>query len=185
MPEKLIEYSFGAVEGRIFSVRGQKVILDRVLAALYGVPTFRFNEAVKRNRERFPNDFSFQLNQEEFSVLISQFAISKPGRGGTRKLPWVFTEHGAIQAANILNSKQAVRMGVFVVRAFVRLREALTLHKDLARKLEALEKKVGAQDARIQEVFDALRQLMKPPDKPKRRIGFTAEEKKAIYQAKG
>jgi predicted amino acid-binding ACT domain protein len=116
------------------------------------------------------------------SKIATSSLISGKGHGGARKLPWVFTEHGAIMAANVLNSRQAVRMGVFVVRAFVRLREALAVHKDLARKLEALEKKVGVHDTQIQAVFDAIRELMKALDKTKRRIGFLAEEKRAAYR---
>src|SRR6266487_3164761 len=113
--------SVPAVENKIYTIRGQKVILDRDLAALYEVPTFRFNEAVKRNRKRFPEDFLFQITQEEFENLISHFAISSSHHGGIRKLPWAFTEHGAIMAANILNSARAVEMGVFVVRAFIKM----------------------------------------------------------------
>jgi hypothetical protein len=106
----------------ILTPRGQRVILDSDLAALYGVPTFRFNEAVKRNRRRFPEDFLFQLTPEEAGSLTSQTAMSKSGRGGRRTLPWAFTEHGALQASNILNSTKAVAMSVYVIRAFIRLR---------------------------------------------------------------
>jgi hypothetical protein len=178
-------YSGHPVENMIIILRGQKIILDSDLARIYGVPTKVLNQAVKRNADRFPPDFAFQLIDQEVVRLRSQIVTSNLGRGGRRYNPYAFTKHGAIQAANILNSKQAIRMGVFVVRAFVRLREALAVHKNMARKLEALEKKVGHQDTQIQEVFEAIRQLMKPPEKPKRRIGFTAEEKKAVYRAKG
>ena len=106
----------------IREVRGQKVILDTDLARIYGIPTFRFNEAIKRNRERFPEDFMFRLTVAEFAALTSQFAISKKGRGGRRTLPYAFTEHGAIMAANVLNSPHAVQMSVFVVRAFLKMR---------------------------------------------------------------
>ena len=121
-------------------VRGQRVILDRDLAALYGVPTFRFNEAVKRNRNRFPEDFMFRLTHEEVSSLTSQIAMSKSGRGGRRTLPCAITEHGAVMAANILRSPKAIQMSVFVVRAFVKMRAMLMAQKDLARKLSELEK---------------------------------------------
>ncbi len=114
-----------SIEQRILLIRGQKVILDKDLASIYGVQTFRFNEAVKRNQDRFPDDFMFQLTKEEVETLISQNAMSKPGRGGRRTLPYAFTEHGAVMAANILKSPRAVQMSVFVVRAFVKMRELL------------------------------------------------------------
>lgn len=195
MSEKQSEYSAQTVEGLILVLRGQKVILDSDLARIYGVPTKRLNEQVRRNKTRFPEDFVFKLTVQEGSYLRSQFATSKlvalnrsQFATGSQKhrdprfLPYAFTEHGAMMAANVLNSRQAVKMSVFVVRAFVRLREALALHKDLARKLEALERKVGTHDAQIQELFDALRRLIQGPEKSKRRIGFTAEEKRAVYK---
>jgi hypothetical protein len=150
-------------------IRGQQVILDTDLAKLYGVPTFRFNEAVKRNIDRFPADFMFCLTQEEWNALTSQFAISKPGRGGRRTPPNAFTEHGALMAANILNSDRAVAMSIQVIRAFVQFRQLLASHAGLARKLDALEQKY---DAQFKVVFQAIRQLMTPPRKSKREIGF-------------
>ncbi len=124
----------------IRTIRGRKVILDSDLARIFDVPTFRFNEAIKRNRERFPPDFLFQLTTEEFKSLTSQFAILKKGRGQHRKfLPYAFTENGSIMAANVLNSPQAVRMSVFVVRAFVQMRDLLGSTKELAKQLAALE----------------------------------------------
>jgi phage regulator Rha-like protein len=182
---------------RILLFRGQKVLLDADLAALYGVTTKRFNEQVKRNQERFPADFMFQLSEEEFTILRSQFATLKTGRGQHRKyLPYVFTEHGAIMAAMILNSPRATEVSVYVVRAFVQLREVLTSHRDLAKKLEELENKTEmmsvqhdnfAHNTRVQlkQVFDALRELMEPPETPKKRpIGFvTPEEKPAKPKA--
>ena len=113
------------IDGMIRLIRGVRVMLDRDLARIYGVPTFRFNEAIKRNRHRFPPDFMFQLTRKEFDSLTSQIAISKPGRGGRRTVPYAFTEHGALQAANVLRSQRAVQMSVFVIRAFVKMREAL------------------------------------------------------------
>ncbi len=159
------------IERSILLIRGQKVLLDSDLASLYGVTTKRLNEQVKRNAERFPVDFMFQLNAEEYKALRSQLATLKAGRGQHRKYrPYVFTEHGAIMAANVLNSPRAIEMSVYVVRAFVRLREVLTTHKDLARKLEELEQKY---DAQFKTVFDAIRQLMTPPPgPPKKQIGF-------------
>ena len=169
---------------RIRVLRGQKTLLDSDLAALYGVPTKRFNEQVKRNFERFPADFMFQITDEEFSALRSQFATLKTGRGLHRKyLPYVFTEHGAIMASMILNSPRATEVSVYVVRAFVQLREVLATHRDLALKLGELEHKTElmsvqhdafAQNTRAQlkQVFNAIRELMTPTDPPKRPIGF-------------
>jgi hypothetical protein len=140
------------------------------------VPTKRFNEQVKRNSERFPADFMFQLTEEEHSALRSQNAALKTGRGQHRKyLPYAFTEHGAIMAATVLNSPRAVEMSVFVVRAFVQLREMLSTHKDLAAKLDALERKVGNHDQAIAGLIDAIRQLMTPPVTRKRSIGFVRD----------
>ena len=166
----------------IRTIRGQKVILDSDLARIFGVPTFRFNEAVKRNRGRFPDDFLFQLTREEQSNLISQIAISS-SHGGRRKLPYAFTENGAIMAANVLNSPEAVRMSVFVVRAFVQMRDLLGGTKELARQLADLEKKLTARlDVHESVIVDVLRRVMEildppplPPEPPKRRIGFHVE----------
>ena len=178
------------IVGRIFIVRQQKVILDTDLAELYGVETRALIQAVKRNAERFPADFMFQLNADEINALRSQTVISKPPkpqRGGRRYAPYVFTEHGAIQASNILMSPRAIEMGLYVVRAFVQLREALTSHKDLARELRALEirvtKKFATQDDTIKDIIGTIRQLMTPPEtpeptqSPKRPIGFVIDEK--------
>jgi hypothetical protein len=163
----------------IRTIRGQKVILDSDLARIFGVPTFRFNEAVKRNRDRFPDDFLFQLTREEQSNLISQIAISS-SHGGRRKLPYAFTENGAIMAANVLNSPEAVRMSVFVVRAFVKMRDLLGGTKELARQLADLEKKLTARlDVHESVIVNVLRRVMEileppplPPEPPRRRIGF-------------
>ncbi|SCK22298.1 ORF6N domain-containing protein [Variovorax sp. HW608] len=174
----------------IASLRGQRVILDADLAALYEVPTKRFNEAVKRNAARFPADFMFQLSAEEWEALRSQFATSNAGRGGRRYRPFAFTEHGAIMAAMVLNSSRAVEVSTYVVRAFVRLREMALDHRDLAKRLDALEEKTELLDMRhdsfsrntrsqLKQVFEALRQLMVQPEPSKRPIGFvTPEEKK-------
>lgn len=163
----------------ILILRGHRVILDRDLAAIYGVTTGRLNEAVKRNAKRFPEDFMFQLTAAEHAVLISQIAISTPSRGGRRKLPWAFTEHGAIQAANVLNSLRAVEMGIYVVRAFIKLRELLASNKELARRLDELEarieKKLTTHDQAIAAMLSAIRQLLNPPAPTRRPIGFTAD----------
>jgi ORF6N domain len=166
----------------ILVLRGQRVLLDAELAALYGVTTKRFNEQVRRNRERFPEDFMFQLTPEELTSLRSQFATLKEGRGQHRKyLPYAFTEHGAIMAATILNSPRAVEMSVYVVRAFVQLRELLSSNRELARRFAQLEtrldKKLTEHDRAIGAILSAIRELMHPkPPVPKRRpIGFTAD----------
>ena len=162
----------------IITIRNQKVIIDRDLAEIYGVETRRLNEQVKRNPDRFPEDFMFQLTKEEADVWVrsrSQFAILK--RGKTIKyLPYAFTEYGAIMAANVLKSPQAVRMSVFVVRAFVKLREMLAAHKDLAHKLAELERKLQNHDESIQSLVIAIRQLMRPPAPKRRPIGFRVGE---------
>jgi hypothetical protein len=149
------------IDGMIHTVRGIRVILDSDLAKIYGVPTFRFNEAIKRNRHRFPPDFMFQLTREEFDSLKSQIAMSKPGRGGRRTLPYAFTEHGALQAANVLRSSRAVQMSVFVIRAFVKMRETLRAAPELARRLAALEKKLTARlDVHEAAIVQVLKEVM-------------------------
>jgi hypothetical protein len=162
------------IENRILLVRGHKVLLDTDLAMLYGVPTKRFNEQVRRNAERFPRDFMFQLSPEEWDSLRSQFATLKTGRGQHRKyLPHAFTEHGAIMAATVLNSPRATEVSVYVVRAFVRLRELLASNKDLARRLDQLEKKLATHDQAIAGLMNTIREVMSPPEPAKkRRIGF-------------
>ena len=160
------------IESRILLIRGHKVMLDSDLAELYGVTTKRLNEQVKRNRERFPEDFMFQLSEEESGSLRSQFATSSPRRGGRRYRPYAFTEHGAIMAASVLNSARAVEVSVYVVRAFVKLREMLASHQELAQKLAELEQKIEAHDEDITTLFEAIRQLMEPPEKSPKQIGF-------------
>jgi hypothetical protein len=161
----------------ILGARDQRIILDRELAAIYGVSTGRLNEAVKRNLERFPADFMFQLTAQELENLRSQFATSS--WGGRRYRPFAFTEHGAIQAANVLNSPHAVAMGVYVVRAFVQLREVFASNKDLVHKLAVLERSLAALDAKTQrqfnDVYEAIRALMIPSASKRRSIGFTAD----------
>jgi ORF6N domain len=161
----------------ILVVRGRRVMLDRELAAIYGVSTGRLNEAVKRNPERFPADFMFQLTVQELENLRSQFATSS--WGGRRYRPFAFTEHGAIQAANVLNSPHAIALGVYVVRAFVQLREVFASNKDLIHKLAVLERSLAALDAKTQrqfsDVYEAIRALMIPSASKRRGIGFTAD----------
>lgn len=151
-------------------------MFDADLAALYGITTGRFNEVVRRNLARFPQDFMFQLTDEEHAALRSQFAISNIGRGGRRYLPYVFTEHGAIMAAMVLNSPRATEVSVYVVRAFVQLRDTLIAHKELAQRLDQLEARIEAKlsthDQAIAGILGAIRELMTPPEKKKRPIGF-------------
>jgi hypothetical protein len=189
--ERVTRHGAKAVEDMILTVRGQKVILDRDLAALYAVPTFRFNEAVKRNQRRFPDDFAFQLTRQEVMDLISQNAISSSGHGGLRKLPWAFTEHGAVMAANILRSERAVQMSVFVVRAFVRMRQMLGEQRKLAAKLAALEEKLTGRldthETAIAQVLQQIRRLLSPPqapEPPREQIGFHVRESRVRYSAK-
>jgi hypothetical protein len=166
------------IESRILLVRGQKVMLDADLAELYAVTTKRLNEQVRRNAERFPQDFCFQLTNQEVAILRSQFATSssdprRRGWGGRRSAPAAFTEHGAIMAATVLNSPRAIKVSVFVVRAFVRLREMVASNQTLAKKLEELERRFDTHDQAIVEILEAIRQLMNPPAVgPKRKIGF-------------
>jgi phage regulator Rha-like protein len=157
------------IERAIILVRGEKVMLDSDLAGIYGVETKALNRAVKRNENRFPLDFMFQLTAKESETLRCQTGTSNEGRGGRRYLPYAFTEHGALMLANVLNSERAAQTSVQVVRAFVKLRQMLASNAELARKLAAMEKKY---DAQFKVVFDAIRQLMSPPPKPKREMGF-------------
>lgn len=168
------------IEERIFLIRGHKVMLDADLAELYGASTGRFNEQVRRNLARFPKDFMFHLTNHEVAILRSQFAISSSRPwGGRRYRPYAFTEHGAIMAATILNTPQATELSVYVVRAFVRMREVLATHKELAHKLAALEQRIDSHDETIVEILAAIRQLMAPPEpKKKRPIGFVTPEEK-------
>jgi hypothetical protein len=160
------------IESQILILRHQKVILDTALAELYRVPVKRLNQQVNRNRERFPSDFMFQITSTENKSLRLQFATSNKGRGGRRFLPYAFTEHGAIMAATVLNSAQAVKMSVFVVRAFVRLRDMLAANRQLASQIEELEGHLETHDSAIQDIINALKQLMAPPSRTRRKIGF-------------
>jgi hypothetical protein len=178
------------IASAILVVRGRKVMVDVDLAALYGVETRALNQAVKRNAERFPPDFMFQFSATELAAWRSHFVISNPGaKMGLRRAPFAFTEHGALMAATVLNSRRAVEVSVYVVRAFVRLREVLATHKDLARKLKELERTTEAlatkhealtasTEARFKEVIEALRALMNPPGPRQRPIGFVTPPEK-------
>ncbi|HKN71442.1 MAG TPA: ORF6N domain-containing protein [Terriglobales bacterium] len=160
------------IESRITILRNQRVILDTALAEIYGVPVKRLNQQVTRNRERFPADFRFQITAREFTILRLQIATSRRNHGGRRSQPYAFTEHGAIMAATVLNSKQAVEMSVLVVRAFIRLREMLITNKDFAARLNELEEHLDTHDSTIQEIISAIRTLMSPPPSRRDKIGF-------------
>ncbi len=167
------------IEEKIYLIRGQKVMLDRDLAELYGVPTKRLNEQVRRNIKRFPEDFMFQLNNEEFDILKSQIVISglrsqiaTSKRGGRRYLPYIFTEQGVAMLSTVLNSERAIQVNIAIMRAFVKLRGIISTHKELAHKLNELERKTEKYDTQIQAIFEAIRQLMIPPENPKQQIGF-------------
>jgi phage regulator Rha-like protein len=181
MSEKISLVPMERIERAILFIRGEKVMLDSDLAAIYGVETSALNRAVKRNISRFPADFMFKLTQKEAKALRCQFGISNKGRGGRRYLPYAFTEHGALMLANVLNSERAAQTSVMVVRAFVRLRQMLAANADLARKMDALENKY---DKQFKIVFDAIRQLMSPPQSKRREIGFHVKQDEAKTKAK-
>ncbi len=168
------------IERKILLIRGKKVILDADLAELYGVETKALKRSVKRNIDRFPEDFLIQITSEEFESLRYHFGTSK--RGGVRYLPYAFTENGVTMLSSILNSKRSIQVNIQIMRTFTRLREIMASHKDLARRLDELEKKY---DGQFKIVFDALRALVAPPVKPKRKIGFGLKEKQARYGWKG
>ena len=179
------------VESAIYLIRGQRVMLDSDLAAIYGVTTRRLNEQLRRNRSRFPDDFAFQLTAEEFKNMKSQIAtsslrsqfVTSSSHGGKRKLPWVFTEHGALMLASVLNSQIAVQASVRVVRAFVRLREMVVANVQLAAKLEQIERRLDSHDEAIVELFAALKRLLESPEPSRtREIGFHVREKTARYR---
>jgi len=192
MKDKLSRYEPEDIEGKIYTVRGQRVIVDRDLAGIYGVETRRLNEQVKRNLAKFPEDFMFQLTEGEtndWARSRSQIATMKRGKN-IKYLPYAFTEHGAIMAATVLNSPRAIEMSVFVVRAFIKMRETLANNKTLALKLAELENKLtgrlNVHERAIVHVLGEVRKLMaaaeQSPDPPKRKIGFKVEEKKAAYR---
>ena len=163
---------------KICTVRNEPVVLDSDLASLYDVETRVFNQAIRRNRHRFPADFAFRLTKKEWSSLRSQFVILKSGRGRHRKYPpWVFTEHGAIMAAMILNSERAVAMSTYVVRAFVKMRRELLADATLEARLQEIEKMLLTHDRALRDMYQKLKPLLlPPPEKPQRRIGFHSEE---------
>ena len=160
------------IERRIYLIRGLTVMLDEDLAELYDVPTKALNQGFKRNLDRFPEDFAFQLSREEWASLRSQTVTSRSW-GGRRSPPFAFTEQGVAMLSSVLRSERAVQVNIAIMRAFVRLRQILATHKDLARKIQSLERKDAEHDAKFRAVFEAIRELMKPPPAPpKPRIGF-------------
>ena len=164
----------------ILVIRGQKVILDTDLARLYGVTTKRLNEQVRRNSGRFPMDFMFQLTQDEKEELVANCDRFNRLKHSTT-CPYAFTEHGALMAATVLNTPRAVQVSVFVVRAFIQLREVLSAHVELSYKLDELETRVDNHDEQIADLIEAIRQLLAPPETPERRIGFRLKEKRRPY----
>ena len=165
----------------ILVIRGEKVMLDSDLAALYGVTTGNLNKAVKRNADRFPTDFMFQLDAEEVANLKFQFGISS--WGGRRLLPYAFTEQGVAMLSSVLNSERAVKVNIAIMRAFVKLRETLDTNRELATKFAELERRVGKHDEEIAAILEAIRQLMAPSEKPRREIGFHVRERAGRYRA--
>lgn len=168
------------IERKIYLIRGQKVILDADLAELYGVATKAFNQAIKRNGDRFPADFMFQLTDSEANAMRSQIVTAS--KRNVRFLPYAFTEHGVIMAASVLNSQRAVDVSVYVVRAFVRLRQLLAMNRGLAHKLAELDRKVATHDGAIRSLVTAIQQLMAEPEPKKKKIGFIVKERSAKYR---
>jgi hypothetical protein len=166
----------------ILVIHREKVILDSDLAALYGVSTGNLNKAVKRNAERFPADFMFQLDAEEVANLKFQFGISS--WGGRRRRPYAFTEQGVAMLSSVLNSERAVKVNIAIMRAFVKLREALDTNRELAKKFVELECRVGKHDEEIAAILEAIRQLIAPAEKPRREIGFHVREKAPRYRVR-
>jgi len=169
------------IEKAIFMIRGEKVLLDRHLAELYGVETKVLKQAVRRNIRRFPSDFMFELTKEEFKNWRSQFVTSKSDRTGLRYSPMAFTEQGVAMLSSVLRSDRAIEVNIAIMRAFVRLREMVSTHKKLEAKLSELEHKIESHDENIETIFEAIRQLMTPPEKPRRKIGFDIKEPQANY----
>lgn len=170
--KSLSRVSVELIEQRIYLIRGHKVMIDVDLGQLYDVPTYRLNEAVKRNRRRFPSDFMFQLNKKEAESLTSQFAISKAGRGGRRTLPYAFTEQGVAMLSSVLNSERAIEVNIAIMRAFVKLRQMLQSNEELNRKFAAVIRKLATHDKYFTVVFDELKKLNEPPTPSRKQIGF-------------
>jgi len=170
------------IQSKIMVIRGEKVMIDRDLAELYGVETKQLKRAVRRNLHRFPSDFMFELNQEEFEILRSQFGTSS--WGGTRYIPMAFTEQGVAMLSSVINSNRAIEVNIAIMRAFVQLRKISSSHKQLAQKLHEIEVRLEDHDESIDAIFEAIQQLVTPTEKPKKRIGFEVKEPKKRYGKK-
>jgi phage regulator Rha-like protein len=160
------------IESKILIIRGKRIMLDRDLAYLYGVETKVLNQAVKRNIKRFPEDFMFQLSKDEFQNWRSQFVTSKSDRMGLRRRPYAFTQEGVAMLSSVLNSERAIQVNIQIIRAFVKLREMILTNEELRHKIEKIERTVGEHDRQFKVVFEAIKQLLAPPEKPTRTIGF-------------
>lgn len=171
-----VEQTEEVIKQRIFIIRGQKVMIDADLAELYGVATKVFNQAVKRNLERFPEDFMFQLNDDEEENLRSQFVTSSLDHGGRRYIPYVFTEHGVAMLSSVLNSQRAIQMNIFIIRAFIKMRENLNNYNDLAVKIGEIEVRQIHDHHMLKNVHDVVKHLINPIEKPKKRVGFNINE---------
>jgi hypothetical protein len=178
-PSALVLPSENSISDSIHVIRGHRVILDSDLAKLYGVPTFRLNERVARNHDRFPDDFAFQLTPQDFTNLISQIAISRSTHGGRRKMPWAYTEHGVAMLSSVLRSPTAVQVNIAIIRAFVRLRRLMATPGELVEQLTKLAETVQLHDDQIKVIADVLQRMVEQPAAPKRKIGFHADAKSA------
>ena len=176
--------SIETIAGKIYAIRGVRIMLDRDLALLYGVETRALKQAVRRNAKRFPRDFMFEFTEEELRIWRSQFVISKGDRKGLRHRPMAFTEQGVAMLSSVLKSERAIEVNIQIMRAFVALRDTLGTHKDLARKLKELEEHLKDHDERIQVVFEAIKQLISKPESPRKSIGFQVKEKGNFYKTK-
>ena len=172
------------IANKIYLIRDTKVLLDKDLADLYGVETGALNRAVKRNAERFPEDFMFRITDEEAELLRCQNGISKSGRGGRRYLPYAFSEQGVAMLSSVLKSRRAIEVNIAIMRAFVHLRKMIASHDRLAQKLAELEHHLEDHDEQIKAIFEAIRQLVTTPEKSRKKIGYTVKEKQALFAAK-
>jgi hypothetical protein len=176
MPQSAVVVPNERIDNKIFVIRGRRVMLDRDLATLYGVETRALNQAVKRNQDRFPDDFMFQLTSNELKNWTSQFVISNKERRGLRKSPYAFTENGVAMLSSVLQRQRAIRVNIQIMRAFTKIREFSKTHQDLRRKIEAMdrrfENKFIESDDQFRQIFEAIKKILEPPLQPKRRIGF-------------
>jgi hypothetical protein len=179
--ENIRQVSLESIGTKIIMIRGERVMIDRDLAELYGVETGALNRAVKRNIDRFPDDFMFQLSMEEWNILKCQFGISKSSHGGRRKLPYAFTEQGVSMLSSVLNSKRAIQVNIAIMRAFVQIREMAISQERISGKLREIEARLEDHDESINAIFEAIVQLSTPDEKPKKQIGFEVKDPKGKY----